>query len=113
MNNKITITFEDLFQLIVGLIEDDLRIQKHFYHLSLSGLDTGPLQLNLYKRVFILVGYKQTEISEELEDWYFEQTNRVNDIDLLHDEATIYDLSIEILEGLLKMRNGLYIGRKT
>ncbi len=110
MNNQntITIAFEDLFKLIIGLIVDDLKVHKHLYHLSLSGLDTTPLHLNLYRRIFILAGFKEKDISEELEDWYFEQTKRVNGVDLIQDEKVLMDLSSEILEGLLKARNELY-----
>ena len=109
--NLLNIAFEDLFKLTLGLIVDDLKVHKHLYHLSLSGLDTTPLNLNLYRRIFVLAGFKERDISEELEDWYFEQTKRVNTVDLVHDEQGLYDLSGEILEGLLKMRNELY-GKK-
>ena len=112
MNNtkhSINIAFEDLFKLLIGLIVDDLKVHKHFHHLSLSGLDTTPLHLNLYKRIFILAGFKEKDISEEIEEWYFEQTKRVNAIDLVHDEKELYDLSSEILEGLLKARNKFYV----
>ena len=109
--NLLNITFEDLFKLTVGLIVDDLRVHKHLYHLSLSGLDTAVLNLNLYQRIFVLAGFKEQDISDEMEEWYFEQTKRVNSIDLLHNEQELYDLSVEILEGLLKMRNSLYLGK--
>lgn len=109
--NSINIAFEDLFKLLIGLIVDDLKVHKHFHHLSLSGLDTSPLHLNLYRRIFILAGFKEKDISEEIEEWYFEQTKRVNEIDLVHDEKVLYDLSSEILEGLLKARNELYVKR--
>jgi hypothetical protein len=100
-----------LFKLILGLIADDLKVHKHFYNLSLSGLDTTPLHLNLYRRIFVLVGFREQDISEELEDWYFEQTKRVLTIDQTADEKALHKLSSEILEGLLKARNELY--RKT
>jgi hypothetical protein len=114
MNNKnsLNIAFEDLFKLILGLIVDDLKVQQHFYHLSLSGLDTSPLHLNLYRRIFVLAGFKEQDISEEMEDWYFQQTKRVNELNLVRDEKELYDLSSEILEGLLKARNELYSGKK-
>ncbi|WP_430405837.1 hypothetical protein [Fluviicola sp.] len=115
MNTKhsITIAFEDLFKLLIGLIVDDLKVHKHFHHLSLSGLDTSPLHLNLYRQIFILSGIKEADISDELADWYFEQTKRVHSIDLVHDEKELVDLSSEILEGLLKARNELYMRKVT
>lgn len=109
--HSLHIAFEDLFKLIIGLIVDDLKVHKHLHHLSLSGLDTTPLHLNLYKRIFILAGFKEKDISEELADWYFEQTKRVHAIDLVQDEQVLYDLSSEILAGLLKMRNEVYAGK--
>ncbi|WP_343635837.1 hypothetical protein [Fluviicola sp.] len=110
-NNSLNVSFEDLFKLLIGLIADDLKVQKHLYHLSLSGLDTTPLQLELHRSIFVLAGLKESDISEELEDWYFAQTQRVNNIDLKHDEQALSGLSAEILEGLLKLRNEIY-GRK-
>lgn len=109
--HSLNIAFEDLFKLIIGLIVDDLKVHKHLHHLSLSGLDTTPLHLNLYKRIFILAGFKEKDISEELADWYFEQTKRVHGIDLVQDEEVLYDLSSEILAGLLKMRKEVYAGK--
>jgi hypothetical protein len=113
MNTKpsINIAFEDLFKLLIGLIVDDLKVHKHFHHLSLSGLDTSPLHLHLYKQIFILAGFKEADISEELADWYFEQTKRVNALDLVQDEKELSNLASEILEGLLKARNELYVKR--
>lgn len=110
MNNKhsLNIAFEDLFKLIIGLIVDDLKVHKHLYHLSLSGLDTSPLHLDLYRRIFILAGLKEQDLSEELEYWYFQQTRRVHTIDPAHDEKVLYDLASEILTGLLKARKELY-----
>lgn len=105
--NLLHIAFEDLFKLTVGLIVDDLKVHKHLYHLSLSGLDTT-LQLKLYRRIFVLAGFKESDISEELEDWYFEQTQRVTTIEITPDEQALSELSAEILEGLLKIRSEVY-----
>lgn len=109
--NSISIAFEDLFKSLIGLIVDDLKVHRHFHHLSLSGLDTTPLHLNLYRQIFILAGFKEADISEELADWYFEQTKRVNSIDPVQDEKVLYELSSEILEGLLKAKTKLYVRR--
>ena len=95
--HSLNIAFEDLFKLIIGLIVDDLKVHKHLHHLSLSGLDTTPLHLNLYKRIFILAGFKEKDISEELADWYFEQTKRVHGIDLVQDEEVLSALFLPSL----------------
>ncbi|TSJ41163.1 hypothetical protein [Fluviicola chungangensis] len=107
-NNSLNISFEDLFKLIIGFIIDDLKVQKHYYNLSLSGLDTTPLQLNLHDGIFILVGFKEIDITEEIKQWYFKQTERVFTMDITNDEKALRNLSSEILEGLLKARNNLY-----
>lgn len=114
MNNQnlLSITFEDLFKLTVELIIDDLKVQKHLHHLNLSGLDTAALHLRLYKQIFILAGFKEKDISEEITDWYFEQTKRVNTIDFVQNEQELQDLSSEILSGLLNARKELYSARK-
>lgn len=103
-NNSLNIVFEDLFKLIVGFIADDLKMQKHFYNLSLSGLDSTPLQLNLHEGIFILVGFRKDEITEEVKQWYFQQSEKVFGIDTFKDETALYELAGEILEGLLKAR---------
>jgi hypothetical protein len=110
--NLLNIAFEDLFKLTLGLIVDDLKVQKHLYHLSLGGLHTT-LQLNLYHGIFVLVGFKESDITEELEDWYFAQTQRVNAIEITPDEQALSDLAAEILEGLLKIRNEYYSKKVT
>lgn len=107
-DNSLNISFEDLFKLIVGFISDDLKVHKHFHNLSLSGLDTTPLHLNLHERIFILVGFKEMDISDEVKTWYFQQTERVYTIDTINNENKLYDLSTEILDGLLKARNKTY-----
>lgn len=110
--NLLNIAFEDLFKLTHGLIVDDLKVQKHLYHLSLGGLHTT-LQLTLYRGVFVLAGFKESDITEELEDWYFGQTQRVNGIEITPDEQALSDLAAEILEGLLRIRNEHYSKKVT
>lgn len=110
-DNSLNISFEDLFKLIIGFITDDLKVQKHYYNLSLSGLDTTSLQLNLEEGIFILVGFKENNISDDIKQWYFKQTERVFNIDT-NDEKALRNLSSEILEGLLKERNNVYSQKK-
>lgn len=106
--NSLNISFEDLFKLIIGFISDDLKVQKHYNNLILSGLDTTPLQLNLHYGIFTLVGFKVDEIKQ----WYFKQTERVFNIDIINDEKVLQNLSSEILEGLLKARKKVYSQKK-
>lgn len=107
-NNTLNISFEDLFKLIIGFIADDLKVQKYHYNLSLIGLDSSPLNLNLHEGIFRLVGFKENEISEEITQWYFQQTERVFGIDTIKDENTLNKLASEILDGLLKARKKIF-----
>ncbi len=107
--NLLNIAFEDLFKLTVGLIVDDLKVHRHLYHLSLSSPDKAVLNLKLYRKIFALAGFKEQDMSEELEDWYFEQTKRVELI--APDEQELQNLAAEILEGLLKTRSEVYKGK--
>lgn len=107
-NNTLNISFEDLFKLIIGFIADDLKVQKYHYNLSLIGLESSPLNLNLHEGIFRLVGFKENDISEEIKQWYFQQTERVFTIDFINDEKAFLDLTTEILNGLIKARKNIY-----
>lgn len=107
-NNTLNISFEDLFKLIIGFIADDLKVQKYHYNLSLIGFDSSPLNLNLHYGIFRLVGFKENDISEEIKQWYFQQTERVFAIDIVNDEKAFLDLTTEILNALIKARKKMY-----
>lgn len=107
-DNSLNIVLEDLFNLIISLIADDLKVQKHFHNLNLSGLDTASLQLNLHYGIFRLSGFKKNDITEEFKQWYFHQTERVFNIDIANDEKAFQDLATEILDGLINLRNEMY-----
>lgn len=107
-NNSLNIVFEDLFKLIINLISDDLKVQKHLYNLNLSGVDTNSLQLQLHDGIFLLVGFKMNEVTEEIKQWYFHQTERVFTIDISNDQQAFQNLSAEILYGLLKERKNVF-----
>jgi hypothetical protein len=107
--NLLNIAFEDLFKLTIGLIVDDLKVHRHLYQLSLNEREPAVLNLKLYRKIFALAGFKEKDMSEELEDWYFEQTKRVETI--VPDEQELQNLAVEILDGLLKIRSELYKGK--
>lgn len=107
-NNSLNIVFEDLFKLIINLISDDLKVHKYLYNLSLSGIDTNPLQLQLHDGIFLLIGFKMNEVTEEIKQWYFHQTERVFNIDISNDQQALQNLSAEILYGLLKERKNVF-----
>jgi hypothetical protein len=48
------------------------------------------------------------DITDEIKQWYFKQTERVFNIDIINNEKALQNLSSEILEGLLKARNKVF-----
>ena len=97
------LNLKEYFDLVIGLIIDDLRIQKHLHNLGLSGLDVTPFKFELYERIFMLVGVSKKKNAQEIRDWYYDQADRVHDIDI-DDEKALIELSAEIFDGLLKAR---------
>ncbi len=106
--NALNIGFEDYFNLVIVLIVDDLKIQRHFHFLSLSGVDATPLKLRLHETIFKLIGFKKNDLIPELEDWYFEQTEKVNSIDILQDEELFIKVSTEIFHDLVNLQKKTY-----
>lgn len=90
------LAIEDFLSLVVGFIADDLKIYRHLHYLSLSGVDTSPLRPQIHEGVFRLVGLEKDEITEEIEEWYFRQAERVLSIDLSNDNKALIELSAEI-----------------
>lgn len=92
---------KDFFTITVGLIAEDLKVQKHLHFLSLSGVDTSPLDLQLNHIIFKLVGFEKTDFSTRgIEEWYFKQAERAFSIDAVNDNKALLELSSEILSGL-------------
>lgn len=102
--NALNIGFEDYFNLVIVLIGDDLKIQRHFHFLSLSGVDVTPLKLRLHETILKLIGFKEKDLTPDLEDWYFAQTEKVNNIDILQDEEILLKVSTEIFNDLVKQQ---------
>ena len=102
--NSLNISFEDYFKLLMDLLIDDLKIQRHFHFLSLSGFDSIPLKLKTHETLFRLIGFKNEGLTPDLEDWYFKQAERVFSIDVVNDNKALLELSSEILTGLNKFR---------
>jgi len=100
------LSLKEYFNVIVSLISDDLRIEKHLYHLSLglNGFDPTQIKFELHERIFTLVGITKEMEEEKIRDWYFAQIERVREIDISDDKA-ILKLSGEILDGLIKVRH--------
>lgn len=101
----INMPVKEYFELLVGLIADDLKIHKHLHFLTLGGLDSTPLKLSIHERVFNLLGFSNDEVTEEMEEWYFSQAERVYSLDIIHDSKMLLNLSVEILDGLNKFKS--------
>ncbi len=98
------IGIKDYFELTISLIARDLKIHRHLHFLSLSGVDTSLLNLQLNHEIFKLIGFEKTDLINEIEEWYFKQAERVFSIDTTNDINALLELSAEILNGLNKFR---------
>ncbi|TSJ44820.1 hypothetical protein [Fluviicola chungangensis] len=98
------IGIKDYFELTINLIARDLKIHRHLHFLSLSGVDTSLLSLQLNQDIFKLIGFEKTDLINEIEEWYFKQAERVFTIDTVNNTKALLELSAEILNGLNKFR---------
>ena len=97
-----TIDYFDYNSAIIQLITDDLRISKLLHGLTLTGLDATHFNTSIHETVFLLIGFKKYEQTEELKDWYFNQTERIIPIELTAIDGEITKLAHEIYSGLVE-----------
>ena len=88
---------EKRLHFIIGLIADDLKIQKHLHLLSQSGLDSSLLQLKIHDKIFALAGIEEQKIDDSLREWYFQMAEKAFALDLFHDEIKLLEVASEIL----------------
>ena len=77
MEHHYTIDHLDYSEVILKLIKDDLRISKLLNKLSRVGLDTDAYNTQLHDAIFLLIGFKKDQQTEELKDWYFTKGERI------------------------------------
>ena len=102
--NLPNITLHEYFNLLVGLITDDLKISNHLYHLGRSGADTNSFKFELHERIFTLAGLTKETNTEQIREWYYTEAEKANEFDIISDEKAFFKLSVEIYEGLMKAR---------
>lgn len=96
------INYFDFHETIIKLITDDLRINKLINGLNSTGLDATTFNTKIHETVFLLLGFKKNEQTEELKEWYFEQAEKVYLIELTSIEGGISQLGKEIYSGLIE-----------
>ncbi len=100
--NLINAGEERRLQLLIKLIADDLKIQRHLHYLEQSGLDTSFLQLNIHDEIFELIGLDESIINESLRDWYHSISERAFEFDIFKEERKLLEIATDILVALNK-----------
>ena len=96
-----TINYLDYQLAIINLITDDLRINKLIHGLTATGLEADVFNTSIHETVFLLIGFKKNEQTEELKEWYFNKTEKIIPIELTAIDGGINQLSQEIYSGLV------------
>ena len=97
-----TIDYFDYHLAIIHLITDDLRISKLIHGLTATGLEANAFNTTIHETVFLLIGFKKYQQTDELKEWYFKQTERIVPIELTAIDGGINQLSQEIYSGLVE-----------
>jgi hypothetical protein len=69
-----------LKEIVISLIVDDLKLCKHFQYLCFAGLENDRMGLNLHLNIFSLIGF--CEITEQLTEWCFRQSEKMMQIEI-------------------------------
>lgn len=89
-------------QLILSLIKDDLINSKLLRGLNKAGLDADKYCLFLSGTIFDLMGYPNTERSDEIFSEYIKLTEQSDSIDIRETPNTLDGLANEIYVFLVK-----------
>lgn len=90
--------------LIMALIKDDLINSKLLRGLSKAGLDTDHYCLFLSGTIFDLLGYPDTERSDEIFSEYIKLTERSDQVDIRETANDLDKLAHEIYIFLMRKR---------
>lgn len=94
--------FEGVIQSIIA----DMKSRKLMLSYTAKGLDTSMYETELYKVVFLLAGIRPEKQSEELKEWYFDQIEHIEDVEIT-DSERISEMAGEVLIGLMEKRKHL------
>lgn len=103
MEHHYTIDHLDYSEAILKLIKDDLRISKLLHKLSRVGLDVEYFNTQLHEAIFLLIGFKKNQQTEELKDWYFRESEKIFQVrEIANLNAEIEVLAAEIYNELAR-----------
>lgn len=91
-------------KLILSLIKDDLINSKLLRGLNKAGLDADKYCLFLSGTIFDLMGYPNTERSDEIFSEYIKRTKQSDNIDISETPNALDGLAQEIYVFLIKKR---------
>jgi hypothetical protein len=93
-------------EMAIRLIRDDLINSKLVYGLGDMGLNADNYLLHLSEMIFELVGFDDSEQTDELTEQYIEMTKRVKAIDADEMHCQLKQLAQEIYTELLIIKSG-------
>lgn len=91
-------------KLILSLIKDDLINSKLLRGLAKAGLDADRYCLFLSGTIFDLLGYPNTERSDEIFSEYIKLTEQSDQVDIRETPNTLDGLANDIYKFLIKKR---------
>ncbi len=92
-------------ELIISLIEDDLKNTRLVSGLQKLGLDSCNYCLNLSQTIFKLIGFKDNaEENEVLEQYIKLSEEEVQSIDINENPELLADLANKIFESLIEVK---------
>lgn len=98
-------TIEKFFKATLHLIIADMKERKLIQAFTTIGLDTSPYETHLYQDVFLLAGIPTENQTEDLRDWYYQQIEKIQDVEIT-DENIIIEMAQEVLIDLMKRKSG-------
>lgn len=92
-------------ELIISLIEDDLKNTRLVSGLQKLGLDSSNYYLNLSQTVFKLIGFKDNAEENEVQEVYIKfSEEEVLSIDINKHPEQLTDLASKIFDSLIEVR---------
>ncbi len=94
---------EPFFEGLMHSIIADMKSRKLLQSYSTIGLDASMYETNLYKVVFLLVGIKTENQTDDLKEWYYQQIDQIQDVEIYNDEK-ISKMASDVLLGLMERK---------
>lgn len=94
---------EPFFEGIMYSIIADMKGRKLLQSYSTIGLDASMYETDLDKVVFLLVGIKIENQTDDLKDWYYQQIDQIQNVEIYDDEK-ISKMASDVLLGLMERK---------